>query len=53
MTTTWNLLGVDPLSLTETRLQLHYAIQFLAAPAAALATPVPDFSHSRDRKSVV
>jgi hypothetical protein len=35
-----------PLDLTEARLQLHYAIQLIAATGAALATPQPDYSHS-------
>jgi hypothetical protein len=47
MTHPWHLLGsVDPHSLSEARLQLHYGIQFLAAPAAALINPEPDNSHS-------
>lgn len=32
--------------LTESRLQLHYAIQFIAATGAALAEPLPDYSHT-------
>jgi hypothetical protein len=32
--------------LTEGRLQLHYAIQLIAATGAALAEPQPDYSHS-------
>lgn len=41
----WNPLHLDPL-LTESRLQLHYAIQFIAATGAALAEPLPDYSHA-------
>ncbi len=33
-------------NLTESRLQLHYAIQFIAATGAALAEPLPDYSHT-------
>lgn len=33
-------------SLIESRIQLHYAIQFLAAVGAALAEPQPDYSHT-------
>ncbi|HAG82957.1 MAG TPA: hypothetical protein DCL61_17800 [Cyanobacteria bacterium UBA12227] len=32
--------------LTESRQQLHYAIQFLAATGNALAEPQPDYSHT-------
>ncbi|HEY9621234.1 MAG TPA: hypothetical protein V6C78_12735 [Crinalium sp.] len=32
--------------LAESRLQLHYAIQLIAATGAALATPKPDYSHA-------
>lgn len=33
-------------NLTEGRLQLHYAIQLIAATGAALAEPQPDYSHT-------
>ncbi len=47
MTTTWQLTGkINPQELTESRLQLHYAIQFIAATGAALAEPLPDYSHT-------
>jgi hypothetical protein len=36
---------IKPQDLTESRLQLHYAIQFIAATGAALAEPLPDYSH--------
>lgn len=32
--------------LTESRLQLHYAVQYIAAVGAALAEPLPDDSHT-------
>ncbi len=32
--------------LVESRLQLHYAIQLIAATGAALAEPLPDYSHT-------
>jgi hypothetical protein len=32
--------------LSESRVQLHYAIQLIAATGAALATPNPDYSHT-------
>lgn len=35
----------DP-ALIESRIQLHYAVQFIAATGAALATPQPDYSHT-------
>ncbi|MBW4523084.1 MAG: hypothetical protein KME16_25885 [Scytolyngbya sp. HA4215-MV1] len=41
----WKTLTASP-SLTESRLQLHYAIQFIAATGAALAEPLPDYSHT-------
>lgn len=45
MSELWHPLGsVDPQDLTETRLQLHYAIQPIAAAAAALIPPVADGS---------
>jgi hypothetical protein len=37
---------IKPQDLTESRLQLHYAIQFIAATGAALAEPLPDYSHT-------
>jgi hypothetical protein len=36
---------ISPLNLTGARLQLHYAIQCIAAVGAALAEPLPDDSH--------
>lgn len=47
MTTSWQVIGtLNPQDLTESRLQLHYAIQFIAATGAALAEPLPDYSHT-------
>jgi hypothetical protein len=47
MKTSWQLIGiVKPQDLTESRLQLHFAIQFIAAIGAALAEPQPDDSHT-------
>ena len=37
---------VSPQDLTESRLQLHYAVQYIAATGAALAEPLPDHSHT-------
>ncbi|WP_341739357.1 hypothetical protein [Microcoleus sp. CAWBG640] len=37
---------MNPQSLLESRLQLHYGIQFMAATAAVLVTPEPDYSHN-------
>lgn len=34
------------LSLIESRLQVHYAIQFIAASAKALIPAQPDYSHT-------
>lgn len=43
----WQKIGnIDPQSLTETRLQLHYAIQFMAAVGNFLTEPQPDYSHA-------
>lgn len=43
----WQPIGkIAPQALTESRLQLHYAIQLIAATGAALAEPLPDDSHS-------
>jgi len=36
----------NPDTLIESRLQLHYAVQFIAATGAALAEPLPDYSHT-------
>jgi hypothetical protein len=38
--------NIPPDQLVESRLQLHYAIQFIAATGAALAEPLPDYSHT-------
>jgi hypothetical protein len=47
MDTARSLTGkIKPHELTESRLQLHYAIQFIAATGAALAEPLPDYSHT-------
>ena len=37
---------ITPQELTESRLQLHYAVQFIAAIGSALAEPQPDYSHT-------
>lgn len=37
---------IPPHELVESRLQLHYAIQFIAATGAALAEPLSDYSHT-------
>ncbi|NJM69580.1 MAG: hypothetical protein HC862_04765 [Scytonema sp. RU_4_4] len=43
----WQKVGkIESQSLTETRLQLHYAIQFMAAVGNFLTKPQPDFSHA-------
>ncbi len=36
----------DPQQFVEARLQLHYAVQCIAAVGAALADPVADYSHT-------
>lgn len=44
---TWQPVAKIPShKLVESRLQLHYAIQFIAATGAALAEPLPDYSHT-------
>jgi hypothetical protein len=46
MSTSWQRIGTSKLNaLSSIRLQLHYAIQFMAAAGSALAEPLPDFSH--------
>lgn len=43
----WQLIRkLNPTDLTEGRLQLHYAIQFIAATGATFAEPLPDYSHT-------
>jgi hypothetical protein len=43
----WHMIAkIFPNELVESRLQLHYAIQFIAATGAALAEPLPDYSHT-------
>lgn len=43
----WQTIGnLPPQELTETRLQVHYAIQFIAVISSALAKPLPDYSHT-------
>ena len=47
MNTSWQTTGtINPQNLIESRVQLHYAIQFIAATGAALAQPLPDYSHT-------
>jgi hypothetical protein len=42
----WHMIAkIPPAELAQSRLQLHYAIQFIAATGAALAEPLPDDSH--------
>lgn len=44
---TWQAIAkISPHELVESRLQLHYAIQFIAATGTALAEPLPDYSHT-------
>jgi hypothetical protein len=40
------ILTIDPKILSPQRIQLHYAIQFMAATGAALMMPQPDYSHT-------
>jgi len=37
---------INPQELTQSRLQLHYAVQYIAATGAALVEPLPDYSHA-------
>jgi hypothetical protein len=37
---------INPQELTQSRLQLHYAVQYIAATGAALVEPLPDYSHT-------
>ncbi|MBD2504197.1 hypothetical protein [Anabaena azotica] len=37
---------INPQELTQSRLQLHYAVQYIAATGAALVEPLPDDSHT-------
>lgn len=47
MDNSWQTIcNIKPQELTESRLQLHYAIQFIAATGSALAEPLPDYSHT-------
>ncbi|HEY9614661.1 hypothetical protein [Allocoleopsis sp.] len=47
MNYSWRTTGnIKPQKMTESRLQLHYAIQFIAAIGSALAEPLPDYSHT-------
>ncbi|MFB2834921.1 hypothetical protein [Floridanema evergladense] len=47
MNNSWQTVGnFQPEKLTESRLQLHYAVQFIAVTGAALAEPLPDYSHT-------
>lgn len=38
--------SIDPRVLVDTRVQLHYAIQFMPAATAALVDAKPDYSHA-------
>lgn len=45
--TPWQTIAkILPQEFVESRLQLHYAIQFIAATGAALAEPLADYSHT-------
>lgn len=47
MNNQWQPTGkINPQELTESRLQLHYGVQFIAATGSALAAPKPDYSHT-------
>jgi hypothetical protein len=47
MDNSWQIIDhIKQQKLTESRLQLHYAIQFIAATGSALAEPLPDYSHT-------
>ena len=47
MNHSWRITGtIKPQKLTESKLQLHYAIQFIAATGSALAEPQPDYSNT-------
>ncbi|MBD2524674.1 hypothetical protein [Nostoc sp. FACHB-133] len=47
MTTPETMTGkINPKELTQSRLQLHYAVQYIAATGAALVEPLPDYSHT-------
>ena len=37
---------INPKDLSASRVQLHYAVQFIAMTGAALAPPQPDYSHT-------
>lgn len=43
----WQTIGtIQPEKLSESRLQMHYAIQYIAATGSALAEHRPDYSHT-------
>jgi len=47
MDNSWKIAGnIESEQLIEARLQLHYAVQFIAGVGASLAEPQPDFSHT-------
>jgi len=47
MRTSWQIIGaVDPTALGTSRIQLHSAVQLVAAVGKALANPEPDDSHT-------
>ena len=47
MSLAWRTTGATPpQDFTEIRVQLHYAVQFLAAVGAVLTEPQPDLSHT-------
>ncbi|MEH2236051.1 MAG: hypothetical protein V7K30_07280 [Nostoc sp.] len=47
MTTPETITGkINPQELTQSRLQLHYAVQYIAITGAALVEPLPDDSHT-------
>ena len=47
MSHAWRITGATPpQDFTEIRVQLHYAVQFLAVVGAVLAGPQPDRNHA-------
>jgi len=47
MNNSWQIIGnLKPQELTESRLQIHYAVQFIAITSSALVPALPDYSHT-------
>ncbi|OKH37365.1 hypothetical protein NIES2119_14055 [[Phormidium ambiguum] IAM M-71] len=47
MNNSWQIIGnFKPQELTDSRIKIHYAVQFIAVTSSALVPALPDYSHT-------